>query len=65
MVYLEGGTPVARQTRRLLHAVNALHNATEAERPPSIFYSTGDANALQSAAQRWLGLHTTVAALSV
>ena len=65
VVYLEGGAPVARQTRRLLHAVNALQNATEAERSASIFYSTGDANALQSAAQRWLGLHTTVAALSV
>lgn len=57
--YLEGGEPVARQTRRLLEAANAL-NTTDIKQtvttPQVTFYSTGDGQTLQSAAQRWLGL---------
>jgi glutamate racemase len=61
--YLEGGEPVARQTRRLLEAANAL-NTTDIKHtvatPQVTFYSTGDGQALQSAAQRWLGLQYAV-----
>lgn len=65
VVYLEGGAPVARQTRRLLQAANALRDRGEASNVQVIFYSTGDAKALQSAAHRWLGLNATASALSV
>lgn len=54
--YLEGGAPVARQTRRLLQAGQALCAEHSPGAPRVDFYSTGDTEALQSAAQRWLGL---------
>ena len=61
--YLEGGEPVARQTRRLLEATNAL-NTTDIKQTVATsqvtFYSTGDGQTLQSAVQRWLGLQYAV-----
>jgi glutamate racemase len=61
--YLEGGEPVARQTRRLLEATNAL-NTTDIKQTVATsqvtFYSTGDGQTLQSAVQRWLGLQQVV-----
>jgi len=58
VVHLEGGAPVARQTRRLLTERRAL----APEQAPSDaltarleFFSTGDANALAGAAVRWMG----------
>jgi glutamate racemase len=61
--YLEGGEPVARQTRRLLEATNAL-NTTDIKHTVATsqvtFYSTGDGQTLQSAVQRWLGLQQVV-----
>lgn len=65
VTYLEGGAPVARQTRRMLDKVNGLRNANDEAPKASVFYSTGNTQALQSAAHRWLGLQTTVNTLSV
>ena len=61
--FLEGGEPVARQTRRLLETANTL-NTTDIKRtvttPQVTFYSTGDGQTLQSATMRWLGLQHAV-----
>ena len=61
--YLEGGQPVARQTRRLLETANTL-NTTHVNQTPDTpqvtFYSTGDGQTLQSATMRWLGLQHAV-----
>ena len=63
VTYLEGGEPVARQTRRLLEAASAL-NTTDIRHTVAksqvTFYSTGDGQPLQSASQRWLGLQYAV-----
>ena len=61
--YLEGGEPVARQTRRLLEAANALNTSDIKQTVATsqvTFYSTGDGQTLQSAAQLWLGLQLAV-----
>jgi glutamate racemase len=61
---LEGGPPVARQTRRLLaerHAIQAEMSADQ----PVLFYSTGHPDALQDAAQRWLHLKIGVASVQI
>ncbi len=50
---LEGGVPVARQTRRILNEKNLL--ATRAAVPTLLqFFSTGSADMLHSASLRWL-----------
>ena len=64
VTFLEGGLPVARQTRRLLQAENALRAERNQQQAQVAFYSTGDTVALGAAANRWLGLHTTAGALS-
>lgn len=51
---LEGGAPVARQTRRLLEAAGLLATDTARTNAPTLFFSTGDTNALAQAAARWL-----------
>jgi glutamate racemase len=64
--FLEGGTPVARQTHRLLAARGQLATALD---PQSThggkldFYTTGSPSILQAAVQRWLAL--TVQAPSI
>ena len=68
VVHLEGGAPVARQTRRLLTERQALApeptlSDTHAKRLS--FFSTGDANALATAAQRWMGEDVGAQATSI
>lgn len=60
---LEGGTPVARQTRRLLEAASLLAPAT-ADQPATQFLSTGQPDDLRNAALRWLQLDASVSALT-
>ena len=51
------GEPVARQTRRLLHAANALALAQDAQPTPwPLLLTTGPLAQLQTAAARWLQL---------
>ena len=58
IVQLEGGAPVARQTRRLLAERQAL---SPKQTPPGaqaerlVLFSTGDATALATAVRRWIG----------
>ena len=63
VLLLEGGAPVARQTRRLLDAAGQLAPALAGPQAPTRFYSTGDTEALAQAAARWLGWDATVQAL--
>jgi glutamate racemase len=64
---LEGGIPVARQTRRLLAERNALQLGGDesTSRAGLVLQTTGDAQELQSAAARWLGLDTRVDAVEI
>jgi glutamate racemase len=64
---LEGGIPVARQTRRLLAARNALHvgDAVPTAKTDLVLQTTGHAQDLKSAAVRWLGLNTPVDAVEI
>jgi hypothetical protein len=65
---LEGGAPVARQTRRLL---DTSISSTLRENPVShpaanpLFYSTGDLRLLESAVQRYLHLNEKTLGLQV
>jgi glutamate racemase len=54
---IDSGTPVARQTRRVLqtHALLASHS-----KPSIQFYTTGPTDILHAAVQRWLHLEGTV-----
>jgi glutamate racemase len=61
---LEGGAPVARQTRRLLEAAGLLAPAMR-DHPPAQFFTTGQVQDLHSAAVRWLQLDASVNALAV
>lgn len=69
VAHLEGGAPVARQTRRLLAERQAL--LTEQETPlhtQSVrlaFFSTGDATALAAAALRWMEVDVGAKALNI
>ena len=63
-IFLEGGAPVARQTRRVLseHQLLAIQDPSASvgiELPP-IFFSTGKSQSLQSAVSRWMGLDAPV-----
>jgi glutamate racemase len=60
---LEGGIPVARQTRRLLAERNALCDATS--QASLVLQTTGNVHELQSAAARWLGLNAHVDAVEI
>nr|WP_315496095.1 glutamate racemase [uncultured Rhodoferax sp.] len=63
---LEGGAPVARQTRRLLDAAGLLAPTVAGQSvAPTQFLTTGHVEDLRSAAQRWLQLDTQVSALRV
>ena len=67
VAFLEGGAPVARQTRRLLTEGNWLAPAPADATPiaPPVFCTTGDANNLKTAVQRWLDVNTAVHSLVI
>ncbi len=67
VVFLEGGAPVARQTRRLLEARAWLapEGVQRASATSTVFGTTGNAAQLQSAIARWLQLQTDVQILSI
>lgn len=52
---VDNGEPVARQTRRMLHSVSRDPAPGQCR-----LFSTGEADLLQSAAKRWLGLEVLV-----
>jgi glutamate racemase len=65
---LEGGAPVARQTRRMLNqgppgTLN--QNPISAPTSAPIFYSTGDVSLLKSAVSRWLNMNCETLALQL
>lgn len=67
---LEGGAPVARQTRRLLEkplqSFGISSSGHEVSNSPTIqFYSTGDTLLMDSAVRRWLGNESKTQPLSV
>lgn len=62
---LEGGAPVARQTRRLLDAARLLVTAEGQPMAATRFLSTGRVEDLRSAVQRWLQLDIEVSALMI
>lgn len=64
VTYLEGGVPVARQTRRLLQANDSLRAERSVMPEQVIFYTSGELSVLVSAAKRWLHLDPTVRTLS-
>jgi glutamate racemase len=59
---IDSGAPVARQTRRVLdtHAMLTRNGAQDIQ-----FYTTGQADILQTAVQRWLHLESTVETLVI
>ena len=65
VTFLEGGAPVARQTRKVLAAAGTLKGAdgTEPHAPWPTFFTTGNAQALQMAVHRWLGWDVGAVAL--
>jgi glutamate racemase len=68
VVFLEGGAPVARQTRRLLSARDELAAPGSLPTPEHQglqLFTTGSADLLQQAAQRWLQLQVEVRALEI
>jgi glutamate racemase len=68
VAFLEGGAPVARQTRKLLTERGWLApgNATTLQgAPPLTFASTGNPDTLRSAVERWLQLTATVQSLTI
>lgn len=68
VIFLEGGAPVARQTRRLLadRGQLALHDTSnEVDVLHLQMYTTGAAPLLQGAAQKWLDLPCKVQALVI
>ena len=63
---LEGGAPVARQTRRLLDAAGLLAPEVAGPSPvPTEFFTTGQVEDLRSAVVRWLQLDTIVSVLAI
>jgi glutamate racemase len=65
---LEGGAPVARQTRRLLNQCDpSALNQSPLSHPanPPTFYSTGSVSLLESAVQRWLDVNCETQALQL
>lgn len=68
IIFLEGGAPVARHTRRLLAERGQLarpHSPSETRVLLPQMYTTGAANTLQGAAHKWLNLHTQVQTLVI
>jgi glutamate racemase len=67
VAFVEGGTPVAKQTRRLLAAQDALANseATQPAIPLPLMWTTGEPGALDRAVQTWLGWESPAQQLAV
>ncbi len=67
VAFVEGGIPVARQTRRLLAEREWLAPtlAGAVRMAPPVFCTTGDANNLQLAVRRWLDVKTNVQSLVI
>ena len=67
VLFLEGGAPVARQTRRLLEARSWLapHGELVARAVSTVFGSTSNAGQLQSAIARWLQMNSDVQTLTI
>lgn len=68
IAFLEGGAPVARQTRRLLAERDWLARPTvdaPEDRPAPIFATTGNPDTLRTAIARWLHLPVTVQSLTL
>lgn len=68
VMLLEGGAPVARQTRRLLAGRQSLASERTLLEAPTAnmqFFSTGDANALKAAVFRWTGEAVGVGAIDI
>jgi glutamate racemase len=67
LVFLDGGAPVARQTRRLLTEAGrlAVAAANSGSTNLPIFCATGNARNLHSAVKRWLGLEVDVQSVEV
>jgi glutamate racemase len=66
VAFLEGGAPVARQTRRLLEAAELLAPAdATAPKPTTSFFTTGEVEDLRQATARWLHMEASVSALGV
>jgi glutamate racemase len=63
VAYVEGGAPVARQTRRLLQAREHLQEGTTATTSTVGFFSTGDTLTLVRAAKEWLAIECEVTRL--
>jgi len=63
--FLEGGAPVARQTRRLLEERNLLSAASQASLPIVQFFTTGTPDVFANAIGRWLGTQAPVAAVEI
>lgn len=63
---IEGGAPVARQTRRLLQGMGLLNTGLSANWMDRCdFFSTGETSALCNAAANWLMLDTSARPLSI
>ena len=64
---LEGGAPVARQTRRMLAErgwlLQASHDTSDAPNP--VFVTTGSTTNLQAAVDRWLHVKSTVQSCTI
>jgi glutamate racemase len=69
VAFLEGGVPVARQTKRLVSEQAALivDDTAQPETviPQPIFFSTGVVDELQSAVLRWMGLNSEVRSVKI
>lgn len=66
VVFMEGGSPVARQAQRLLAEKNLLAPASaEASDTSPQFFTTGKANMFATALERWLGLNAPITAVVI
>jgi glutamate racemase len=65
VVLLEGGAPVARQTRRLLGEKDLLAEPGTCDAGSVLFFTTGRADMLANAVRRWLYLEAPVHTLQI
>jgi glutamate racemase len=67
VIFQEGGTPVARQTRRLIEAAG-IQRQHEGAKPPdqqSQFFTTGDVTALRESVSGWLQMAAAVTKIDI
>ena len=65
VLLLEGGAPVARQTRRLLTEKQLLAEPEDLDDSSPVFFTTGKADMLANAVRRWLHLEAHIRALHI